>query len=91
LYSPNGPGVQCITFSSDGDLYIGTDAPEGVVVVHQGGASQPLYPGTLSPEPVAFAWGKGSNLYIARLGATSVHEMLVVNTLKLSAPYYGLH
>ncbi len=90
LYTPNGPGVQCITFSSDGDLYIGTDAPEGVVVVHPGGSSQPLYPGTLTPMPAAFAWGKGPNLYVSLLGTTTTHEMLVINTLKLSAPYYGL-
>lgn len=90
LYVPNGPGVQCITFSSDGDMYIGTDAPQGVVVVHQGGSSQPLYPGTLSPMPAAFAWGKGPNLYVSLLGTTNTHEMLVINTLKLSAPYYGL-
>ena len=89
-YVPNGPGVQCITFSSDGDLYIGTDAPEGIIVVHQGGASEPLYPGILSPMPYAFAWGKGASLYVSRLGTTIPHEILVINTLKLSAPNYGL-
>jgi len=89
-YVPNGPGVQCITFSSDGDLYIGTDAAEGVIVVHQGGSSEPLYPGNLAPMPVAFAWGKGFSLYFSRLGTTTPHQMFVINTLKLSAPYYGL-
>jgi hypothetical protein len=89
-YAPNGPGVQCITFTSDGDLYIGTDAPEGIIIVHQGGATEPMYPGIIFPEPVAFAWGLGSNLIVSRLGATIPHSILVVNTLKLSAPYYGL-
>jgi hypothetical protein len=89
-YFPNGPGVQCITFSSDGDLYIGTDAPEGILVVHQGGSSEQLYPGIIFPTPVAFAWGLGSNLFVSRLGSTIPHSIIVINTLKLSAPYYGL-
>ncbi len=88
-YVPNGPGVQCITFSSDGDLYIGTDAPEGIIVVHQGGSSEPLYPGIIFPEPVACTWGLGPNLIVSRLG-TIPHSMLVINTLKTSAPYYGI-
>jgi hypothetical protein len=89
-YIPNGPGVQCITFSSDGDLFIGTDAPEGIIIVHQGGATEPLYPGVIFPEPVAFTWGLGSNLIVSRLGNTIPHSILVINTLKQSAPYYGL-
>ena len=89
-YVPNGPGVQCITFSSDGDMYIGTDAPEGIIVVHPGGASEPLYPGVIFPTPIAFSWGLGSNLVVSRVGSTIPHSILFINTLKQSAPYYGL-
>ena len=89
-YVPDGPSVQCITFSSDGDLYLGTDAPEGIIVVHQGGASEPLYPGVIFPTAVAFAWGTGSNLFVSRNAPTNPHSILVINTLKQSAPYYGI-
>ena len=89
-YVPNGPSVQCITFSSDGDLFMGTDAPEGIIVVHQGGASEPLYPGVIFPPAVAFAWGTGSNLFVSRNAPTNPHSILVINTLKQSAPYYGI-
>jgi len=89
-YGPNGPGVQCITFSSDGDLYIGTDAPDGILVVHPGGASEPLYPGVVFPEPIAFAWDTGTNLIVSRVGTTIPHSILFINTLKQGAPYYGI-
>jgi len=87
-YTPNGPGVQCITFAGDGDMYIGTDASVGILVVHPTGASEPLYPGIIFPQPVAFAWS-GNYLFVSRL-VTNPHSLLAINLLKTGAPYYGI-
>ncbi|HUI09326.1 MAG TPA: IPT/TIG domain-containing protein [Bacteroidota bacterium] len=87
-YTPNGPGVQSITFAGDGDMYIGTDAAVGILIVHPTGASEPLYPGVIFPEPVAFSWS-GNYLFVSRL-ATVPHSILAINMLKSGAPYYGI-
>ncbi len=88
-YGVSGAGAYAITFSSDGDLYVGTDGPDGVIVVHADKSWEPLYPGLLKPQALLFAWGKGSELYITRSGTVASHTVIRVNTQKTSAPYYG--
>jgi len=89
LYGANSFGVYSITFSSDGDLYAGTDAPEGIVLIHPGGSSEPLYPGVLFPTCSAIAWGKGNEVYEARTGTAEAATLVRVNAQKPGAPYYG--
>ncbi len=86
-YTPNGPGVQSINFAADGDLYIGTDGADGIIVVHPSKAAEPLYPGLFTPSMVSLAWGKGNFQY----GSRSVNSpaLLKINMLKPGAPYYG--
>jgi hypothetical protein len=81
--------LYAVTFSSDGDMYVGTDGADGILIVHPGGAVEPLYPGLVSPTSIAFAWGKGSDLYVSRQGTVTTHRIIRINTLKQSAPYYG--
>lgn len=78
-----------ITFNSDGDMYMGTDSQDGMILVRPGGAWQAYYPGLFSPQPYSFAWGKGAELYVSRTGLTASHIIIKVNTLKQSAPYFG--
>ena len=88
-YGQNGPGVYAITFNTDGDMYVGTDGPDAILVVHPNGSSEPLYPGLFQPQTLLFAWGKGSTLYAARSGLGVSHVILKINTQKTGAPYYG--
>lgn len=87
-YAPASPAVTALTFSSDGDMYMATDAADGILVVKSGGSSLPLYPGLISPTTLAVTWGKGSDMFVSRQGSAA-HRIIRVNTLKLSAPYYG--
>lgn len=72
--------INAITFSADGDMYIGTNSPEGIVVVGPSGSYHPLYPNVfrsffVTDDPVtevkessisSFAWGTGTFLYTIR-------------------------
>lgn len=87
-YAPQNPQVTAITFAIDGDMYVGTDATDGILVVKPTGAASALYPGLLGPTPLAFAWGAGTELYASRGGGT-LNRILRINTLKQGAPYYG--
>jgi hypothetical protein len=78
-----------ITFSSDGILYIGTDSPDGIIVVNPNKTySAPFlaYKSTYSPSFFSFTWGAADDLY-----ATSTAGTLMKVTVrgKKSAPYYG--
>lgn len=58
--------VSSLTFSADGDLYIGTSAEAAIMIVHPDGTFEPLYPGVIQPTSYAMAWGPGQYLYINR-------------------------
>ena len=78
-----------ITFSSDGILYIGTDSPDGLVVVNLNktySAPFAAYKSLYSPGFLSLAWGAADDLY-----ATSSAGVLMKITVrgKKSAPYYG--
>jgi len=86
-YPANVPAV--ITFSSDGILYIGTDSPDGLVVVNPDKSySAPFaaYKSLYTPGFFSLAWGAADDLY-----ATSTSGVLMKFTIrgKKSAPYYG--
>jgi hypothetical protein len=86
-YPNNLPLV--ITFSSDGILYIGTDSPDGLVVVNPNktySAPFSAYKTTYSPSFLSMTWGAADDLY-----ATSTTGILMKFTVrgKKSAPYYG--
>lgn len=83
--------VLSITFAADGDMYIGTNAPEAIIVVHQDGSYEPLYPGLLEPKSYALCWGSGSYLYVNRRSDDTAKKKIIrINMLdKEGAPYYG--
>jgi hypothetical protein len=87
-YAPLSPQVTAVTFSIDGDMYVGTDASEGIIIVTPAGVVSALYPGLVGPAPLAFAWGKGTELFASRGGGT-INRILRINTLKQGAPNYG--
>jgi hypothetical protein len=87
LYGANSFGVQTLTFAADGDMYIGTDAADGIVVVHPDGTSEPLYPGVIQSACTVLSWGSGNEAYQARTG--SAPTLVKINLQKAGAPYYG--
>jgi len=82
--------IKTITFSSDGDAYIGTTGDEAIVILHQDGSVEPLYPGVISPETYYLTWGDGVFLYANRRSTVPDDKaILMINVLKEGAPYYG--
>lgn len=92
-YSPNGVGVFAITFNTDGEMYIGTDGPDGILLVAPNAtAVRKYYPGLFVPnaQNLLFAWGNGGNLYVTRrANGVTTNMLLKINTQKQSAPYFG--
>lgn len=87
-----GKKILCINFAADGDLYIGTDAAAGVIIVHPDRSFEPLYPGVIEPSTYAMTWGKGNFLYLNRRNDVEVakRRVLKINVLEPGAPNYGL-
>ncbi|MDZ7374343.1 MAG: IPT/TIG domain-containing protein [candidate division KSB1 bacterium] len=83
--------VYAITFAQDGDMYVGTDNPYGIIVVHPDRTFAPLYEGLIKSYVYSLAWGKGVYLYANQRNDSdpSQKRMLRINTLKVGAPYYG--
>ncbi|MFA6981270.1 MAG: IPT/TIG domain-containing protein [Ignavibacteriaceae bacterium] len=95
--------IRGITFSADGDLYIGTDGVEMIVKVRPDKSSQVLFSGVLNPSNKckfnSFFWQSGDvYLYLLRHAvnlndtATPPEAIIKVNTLNNlgGAPYYGI-
>jgi hypothetical protein len=96
VYGVNGGGIYAMTFNTDGDMYLGTDNPEGIRLVHADRTSEPMFVGVLLPKVISFAWSPtGSWLFFSRTGGvlangTSVTNALMkVNTQRTGAPTYG--
>lgn len=92
-YSYNGPNVFAITFNKNGDMYVGTNGPDGVLLVKSDGVTiEKYYPGLFvkNGEHSSFAWGAGPELYISRRdNGVTTKTILKVNTGKEGAPYFG--
>jgi hypothetical protein len=89
LYGANSYGVTALTFASDGDLFIGTDGPAGIVVVHPNKSYAPMYPGIIIGQSASLTWGKGFDLFQSRVGTPGPKTIVKINALKTGAPYYG--
>lgn len=96
----NYPAVRtnAMTFSQDGDLFLGTNKnPDPVIIVKAGGtASESLYPGVIKARDIlSMYWPAGNNLFITRAeymeGTTRVYNQSVfrVDVQKPGAVYYN--
>ncbi len=91
-FSANYPnaGAYAITFSTDGDMFVGTDPFAGsMVVVHPDRTHEKFYPGLFSGTFVTFAYGIGNEMYVSSTGTDANKKVLRVNMQKQGAPYYG--
>jgi hypothetical protein len=87
VYPTNVP--LAITFSSDGTMYVGTDAADGLLVVNSNktyNAPYGVYKASFGTGLSYFAWGNADDLY-----ASTSNGILLKLTIrgKTSAPYYG--
>ncbi len=73
----NGATAFSMIFSASGDLYIGTNATDPVVVVTPDGVGQPLYPGVLNQPARRFAWGRQRQLYATTNATESVDASII--------------
>jgi len=85
-----GNNIYAITFSSDGDMYAATDAPDYLIVIHPDGTVERPYSLYVTSKVLgstckAFAW-IGPNLY----ESTVAGGLLKILVRKQGAPYYGL-
>jgi hypothetical protein len=87
VYPTNVP--LAITFSSDGVMYIGTDTPEGLLIVNSNKtytAPYGIYKASFGTGLGYFSWGNADDLY-----ASTTNGILLKFSIrgKTSAPYYG--
>jgi hypothetical protein len=87
VYGANSFGVYGLTFDTDGNLYVGTNASAGILLVKPNKSSESYYTGVVSGNTVYLTWGKGSNLFQGKVVTTKT--IVKINTQKASAPYYG--
>ena len=78
-----------ITFSSDGAMYVGTNSPDGLLIVNSNktySAPYGVYNASFGTGLGYFAWGNADDLY-----ASTSNGILLKFTIrgKTSAPYYG--
>jgi WD40 repeat protein len=102
-FSANYPGkyVLGLTFSNDGDMYIGTDADAAIVIVDASKNFKPFLSGVVLPKFLSFVWDSydktnGKDLVYARASVAGETDksfspkLLSAMTFKQGAPYYGL-
>jgi len=88
--------ISAITFSQDGDLFLGLNSSETIVIVRPDKSFSVLYTGLIKEPVLSFSWGNDNNLYYSRGKLTNVDGTILsqqliikVNVEKLGAPYYG--
>ena len=89
-YSGAVPTIYAIAFSAGGDMYVGLDGPDYLIIVHANGVIDKPYSlyvssGVLYSACKAFAW-VGTTLY----ATTATGTLLRIATGQQSAPYYGV-
>ena len=77
-------GVYGLAFDTDGNMYLGTDAADGILMVNAAKQGSPYYPGVVSGSTVYLTWGTGANLFQGKGGTTKT--IVKINSQKASAP-----
>ncbi len=90
-YTGTPPNILAITFSAEGDMYVGTDAADFLIIVGSNGSVERPYPlyvssGVLTSACKSFAW-VGTTLY----ASTSGGGLLKIAPQKQGSTNYGLH
>ncbi|GMQ81366.1 MAG: hypothetical protein BMS9Abin05_0797 [Rhodothermia bacterium] len=81
-----GAEAFALAFTTTGELFIGTDATDPVIVVFPDRLGQALYPGVLHPAAVSFAWGNTPSLYMTQGKTdTTTPNLIRINTRREGA------
>jgi hypothetical protein len=93
-YGLEGAGALAITFSAAGELFIGTNGADGLIIVYPDKSWEPFYPGTLSNTIDALVWGPGQDLFAswedpASTSSDVIRKIVRINTQRQGAPNYG--
>jgi len=90
---PGAGKVNAITFSDDGDMFVGVDEQLSLILVHPSGTSERFYPGLFKLQNTFLAYGTTTELFASRRDTTAgsgpAHAILRIETQKQRAPYYG--
>jgi hypothetical protein len=90
-YTEPNVAITALTFATNGDLFIGTNGPDPILILSPEKSIEPLYPGVLLPGTVSFAWGTDPYLYVTREARGDVEQKILrVHTQREGAPYYGI-
>lgn len=79
----DGGTALALAAATSGELFVGTDADDPLLLVAPDGTAEPLYPGILDGPLVGFAWGDDGVLYAVR-GRTigTAPDLLRIVTLR---------
>lgn len=82
--------ITAITFSAEGDLFIGTDRDEPIIVVYKEGTFKEWYVGLLTGPVRNFAWGLDNYLYYSRGNSDKLNPTIFkVDMERQGAPHFG--
>jgi len=85
-----GATINAITFSQDGDLYVGTNYADPIAIIRANQPVEALYKGVLKPNPLHMVWGNGNYLFVNRGSTDSqIRRLIRIDMGKPGAPYYG--
>ena len=78
-----------LTFSTDGDLYVGTNHSNPIFVLRSDGSLTTLYEGLVASPATQLYWGNGNYLYINRYGRSDDDSGIYRLVMgKKGAPYF---
>ena len=83
--------VKYVAIAEDGDLYVGTDNTDPILLVHPDGSAETLYPSVLKPPLEQLVWGPSTYLYQNRYSSTvpSIRRVIKIGMGKKGAPDFG--
>lgn len=81
-----GAEALALAFATNGDLFVGTDAADPIILVTPDRSGEVFYPGVLSPAALSFAWGNDPYLYMTQGRTdTTTPDLIRINTRREGA------
>lgn len=81
-----GAGIRPLSLAvtADGEVLVGTDAPDPLILVRSDGSWDFFYPGLLKPPAFSLAWGPGTTLFMSRTDSEAGEgRILEINTQRV--------
>lgn len=84
-----GKSIYTIAFTSQGNMLIGTDLSNSILLVQPNGSAEPFYPGLIEPTVHILVWGKGTELLAIRGTAAAGAVSKSLKLLRINAQVSG--